>query len=41
MVKLCFSTEQGVKQIRTYIPLPGPFIGNVEIVDGAKIMIGN
>ena len=41
VVKIYFSTEEGVKQNLNYAPLPGPYKGDVELATGAKIMIGN
>lgn len=41
VVKIYFSTEEGVKQNLDYAPLPGPYKGDVELATGAKIMIGN
>lgn len=40
-VTIYFSTEQGVKQNLNYTPVPGPYLGDVELAAGAKIMIGN
>ncbi len=36
-----FSTEQGVKQNLNYIPIPGPFIGDIDLKPEDKIIIGN
>lgn len=36
-----FSTEEGVKQNLNYVPVPGPYKGEVEYEEGTKLMIGN
>lgn len=36
-----FSTEEGVKQNLNYIPIPGPYQGNIEYKEGDKITVGN
>ena len=36
-----FSTEEGIKQNLNYTPIPGPYIGEVTLKAGDKIMIGN
>ena len=41
VVKIYFSTEEGVKQNLNYAPLPGSYKGDVELTTGTKIMIGN
>jgi len=40
-ISIYFSTEQGVKQNLNYVPIPGPYKGEVEYKEGDKIMIGN
>ena len=40
-ITIYFSTEQGVKQNLNYIPVPGPYIGEVELKEGDRIMVGN
>lgn len=40
-VTIYFLTEQGIKQNLNYAPVPGPYKGDVVLVPGAKIMIGN
>ena len=40
-ITIYFSTEQGVKQNLNYMPVPGPYIGEVELKEGDKIMVGN
>ncbi len=40
-ITIYFSTEQGVKQNLNYNPVPGPYIGEVELKEGDKIMVGN
>jgi hypothetical protein len=36
-----FTTEQGIKQNLNYMPVPGAYIGEVDLKPGDKIMIGN
>lgn len=36
-----FSTEQGIKQNLNYMPVPGAYVGEVDLKPGDKIMIGN
>lgn len=36
-----FSTEQGVKQNLNYLPVPGPYQGEVDYKEGDKIIVGN
>ena len=40
-VEVYFQTEQGVKQNLDYQPIPGPYVGDVELKPGDKIMRGN
>jgi hypothetical protein len=41
VVTTYFSTEQGVKQNLNYMPIPGAYVGEVDLKPGDKIMIGN
>lgn len=41
VVSIYFSTEQGVKQNLNYVPIPGPYKGEIEYIEGERIMIGN
>lgn len=36
-----FSTKQGVIQNLNYLPIPGPYQGNVDYKEGDKIIVGN
>ena len=36
-----FTTEQGVKQNLNYMPIPGSYVGEVDLKPGDKIIIGN
>ncbi len=36
-----FTTEQGVKQNLNYMPIPGAYVGEVDLKPGDKIIIGN
>ena len=36
-----FTTEQGIKQNLNYMPVPGAYVGEVDLKPGDKIMIGN
>ncbi len=36
-----FSTEEGLKQNLNYIPIPGPYQGNIVYKEGDKITVGN
>ena len=36
-----FSTEQGVKQNLNYTPVPGHYVGEIDLKPGDKIIIGN
>jgi hypothetical protein len=40
-ITIYFTTEQGVKQNLNYNPIPGNFIGEVDLGPDDKIMIGN
>jgi hypothetical protein len=40
-VEIYFQTEQGVKQNLVYNPIPGPYVGDVELKTGDKIVVGN
>ncbi len=40
-VEIYFQTEQGVKQNLNYTPIPGPYVGDVELKPGDKIAVGN
>lgn len=41
IITIYFSTEQGIKQNLNYQPVPGAYIGEIELKEGDKIMIGN
>ena len=41
VVALYFSTEEGVKQNLNYVPIPGPYEGEVEVTENTRIMKGN
>ena len=41
VIKIYFSTEQGVKQNLSYQPVPGPFQADVPLNSGDKVMLGN
>ncbi len=41
VVAIYFSTEEGVKQNLDYVPLPGPFQGDVVVTADTRIMKGN
>ncbi|WP_422350969.1 gluconate 2-dehydrogenase subunit 3 family protein [Flagellimonas sp.] len=41
IIAIYFSTEEGVKQNLNYVPVPGPYIGEVPYNEGDKITIGN
>lgn len=41
VVTAYFSTEEGMRQNLNYTPVPGPYKGEIEYVEGSKIMIGN
>ncbi len=40
-ITIYFTTEQGVKQNLNYNPIPGRYIGEVDLGPDDKIMIGN
>ena len=40
-IRIYFSTEEGLKQNMEYRPVPGSFQGDVELLSGDKIMVGN
>jgi hypothetical protein len=41
VVRIYYSTEEGVKQNLDYVPIPGPYIGDVEATADTRIMKGN
>lgn len=41
VIKIYFSTEQGVKQNLNYQPVPGPFQADVALNSEDKVMLGN
>ncbi|GGW39441.1 gluconate 2-dehydrogenase subunit 3 family protein [Arenibacter certesii] len=41
VVAIYFSTEEGVKQNLKYVPIPGPYEGDVEVTAATRIMKGN
>lgn len=41
VVAIYFSTEEGVIQNLEYVPLPGPYQGDVEVTASTRIMKGN
>lgn len=41
VVSIYFSTEEGVKENLNYVPVPGPYQGDVEFKAGTRIMKGN
>ena len=40
-ITIYFTTEQGVKQNLNYMPIPGPYVGEVDLKPEDKIIIGN
>ena len=41
VIAIYFATEEGVKQNLNYVPVPGPYKGNVETTADTRIMKGN
>ena len=41
VVTIYFSSKAGVVQNLNYLPIPGPYIANIEFKEGDKILIGN
>jgi len=41
VIKIYYSTEQGVKANLNYQPVPGPFQADVDLNPGDKILLGN
>ena len=41
IITIYFTTEQGVKQNLHYDPIPGDYIGEIDLKEGDKIRIGN
>jgi len=41
VITIYFSSEEGMKQNLNYQPIPGSFLGDVELKSGDKIMVGN
>ncbi len=40
-ITIYFTTEQGVKQNLNYMPIPGPYVGEVDLKPDDRIIIGN
>lgn len=40
-ITIYFTTEQGIKQNLNYMPIPGAYVGEVDLKPGDKIIIGN